>query len=731
MKRTALLIGVALLTLGAMNATAYEYAGFDKFLKDVGAYLTNESSKIAEAGEQALAPITGVNWENYVRLVNNTDQCLVDCYAVVEVSNPTSEPMRLADNGWRTWVEKANGTGGPGEDLKLAVWKANLKDVDEPVYGDVETKYECKTDNLRMSASNGTCVDDAGSAVWSAEVIGSTESDGITTVTGKGHGVKEYVKKQVEVEEYEPTSTSDIVIAPGEKKLVRIEGKKVAALGENNVDWKLEYMGVRPPWAWWNSTWSYRQNYTISNGGASGLTNFQVIMDVNTSTLISGGKMRSDCADIRFTNAAGTGTVYHTLQKGTCNKVHTYLTVNVSSIPASGSSNITMYYGNPNAQSADNPSMVFDFYDGFEGYSNNTDINGQNGWSVPSGNGVIYVRDNVALGESGKALAVVTTAGDSAIKTNAATQRTTGIYTLYVKTPGMTSVGIGARDGGGSYLVYAVGMDYDYQYYKYWMGGGSWEYSGTKYFNNTWTRIDMAVNDTLPNLQYYRWIKVNHTTIVSDKARDNYGSPYYIAVGGGLNAVVPVYADEVSISKFAETMPTYTAGIEEYLTSPVIQSFNATPSTVTTGNPVNVSANITQGLFTLDRWWYTYNGTRGGISAAQPGVNLMAWDTQGLLGDYTLQGFVNDTVNNVTSSAPVSVNVVSASTTTTTTTLPENPGGAYDGLLTSKIGGIELLPMQNRLYLDIYNLTINRPDGQYACCGPNNANQWACAQGVC
>jgi len=575
---------------------------------------------------------------------------------------------------------------------------------------------------------NGTCVGEDGSPIWSAAVEGTTENNGITTVTGKGRGVKEYVKKQVEVEEYEPTSMSDIVIAPGEKKLVRIEGKKVAALGENNVDWKLEYMGVRPPWAWWNSSWSYRQNYTISNGGASGLTNFQVIMDVNTSTLISGGKMRSDCADIRFTNAAGTGTVYHTLQKGTCNKVHTYITVNVSSIPASGSSIITMYYGNSNALSTDNPDLVYDFYDGFESYNDNSDINGQNGWGVGS-SGVIYVRDDVALGESGKALAVTTAGGENVKKTNAATQRSSGIYTLYVNTPGRTSTGERIWDSGGSTITFSTTMDYDTSPYKfkYWTGG--WPLIDPVYTYNVWYRIDTAYDNG--NSNEYRWIKVNHTTQASNKDRGSVNNPYYDGVTMGPNSATPVYADEISISKFAETMPTYTAGSEEYLTRPAFQSFNATPSTVTTGNPVNVTANITKGLFALDRWWYTYNGTKGGIAAAQSGMNSLTWDTTGLLGNYVLQGYVNDTDGYVASSTQTSVNVVPTSTTTTTLQGNPLPGGENDALIKAKTGGIQVLPYNHRLYASVSNLTLKRPDGQYACCGIDNGNNWACAQGVC
>ncbi|MEM5832485.1 MAG: hypothetical protein QXT38_04240, partial [Candidatus Aenigmatarchaeota archaeon] len=46
--------------------------------------------------------------------------------------------------------------------------------------------------------------------------------------------------------------------------------------------------------------WMYRRPITISNSG-SALTDYQVLVTLDTASLISSGKMRSDCGDIRFT----------------------------------------------------------------------------------------------------------------------------------------------------------------------------------------------------------------------------------------------------------------------------------------------------------------------------------------------------------------------------------------------------------------------------------------------
>lgn len=57
--------------------------------------------------------------------------------------------------------------------------------------------------------------------------------------------------------------------------------------------------------AWFNDGWGYRKAVNITNSSGSALTDFQVSVGVGTSALISSGKMKSDCSDIRITDANG------------------------------------------------------------------------------------------------------------------------------------------------------------------------------------------------------------------------------------------------------------------------------------------------------------------------------------------------------------------------------------------------------------------------------------------
>jgi len=56
--------------------------------------------------------------------------------------------------------------------------------------------------------------------------------------------------------------------------------------------------------AWFDDTFAYRQTVAITNAGTA-QTDFQVAITLNTSALITAGKMQSDCDDIRITDING------------------------------------------------------------------------------------------------------------------------------------------------------------------------------------------------------------------------------------------------------------------------------------------------------------------------------------------------------------------------------------------------------------------------------------------
>jgi hypothetical protein len=132
----------------------------------------------------------------------------------------------------------------------------------------------------------------------------------------------------------------------------------------------------------WLNGWQYRKPITINNP-SSDLSNYQVLVNLNTESLISSGKMRSDCGDIRFTDSDGLTQLNYWLESG-CNSDNTRIWVKVPYIPASSTKTIYVYYGNPSATSQSNGRATFMFFDDFSsGTDQWTELAGT--WAVENG----------------------------------------------------------------------------------------------------------------------------------------------------------------------------------------------------------------------------------------------------------------------------------------------------------------------------------------------------------
>ena len=119
---------------------------------------------------------------------------------------------------------------------------------------------------------------------------------------------------------------------------------------------------------WWNDTWQYRRPITISYSG-SALTDYQVLVTFDSASLISAGKMKNDCGDLRFTASDDTELNYW-IESGE-NTSSTKVWVKVDSIPDGGTT-IYVYYGNSGASSASSATTTFELYDDFEDGSLNS-----------------------------------------------------------------------------------------------------------------------------------------------------------------------------------------------------------------------------------------------------------------------------------------------------------------------------------------------------------------------
>ncbi len=146
----------------------------------------------------------------------------------------------------------------------------------------------------------------------------------------------------------------------------------------------------------WLSGWTYRRSITINNSSNSNtLTDYQVLITLDTQSLISAGKMRSDGGDIRFTDSDGSTQLNYWIESG-INTTSTRIWVKVPSIPASSTKTIYVYYGNPSATSVSNGKATFVVYDDFNDNSIDTNI-----WTVGTYYGPTPVETNTEIQVSG------------------------------------------------------------------------------------------------------------------------------------------------------------------------------------------------------------------------------------------------------------------------------------------------------------------------------------------
>jgi len=120
--------------------------------------------------------------------------------------------------------------------------------------------------------------------------------------------------------------------------------------------------------AWWNSSWDYRVPVNVTEQSGSDLTNFQVKIVMDTASLISDGKMNSDCSDIRIVDSDDSTELPYWIEtensSEACNTTTTAIWTKLN-LTASSTKTIYVYYGNSGATSESNGSAVFDAFDDF------------------------------------------------------------------------------------------------------------------------------------------------------------------------------------------------------------------------------------------------------------------------------------------------------------------------------------------------------------------------------
>jgi hypothetical protein len=282
----------------------------------------------------------------------------------------------------------------------------------------------------------------------------------------------------------------------------------------------------------WLTGWNYRKPITVSSGSA--LTNYQVLITVDTVTLVTASKLLSSCNDIRFTPSDGSTLINYWIESGP-NTSSTKIWVKIPSI-SSGSNTIYMYYGNAVATSTSNGVNTFDLFN-----AGNT----LTGWNY-NGASIVSNQIVIANGASNNYIASQTAITRPSILEFSGVVSAGKAANLAFVTTNNNSVGT------------TMGFHYSSNNSKYTLGTGF---------------VSYAVRDA--NLHHWKisWGDSAAKMFEDGNEKTVSGFPsqtsFYIHFGSNPtdpagNAQVNVY--NIFVRKYASPEPTYTTGTEETLT---------------------------------------------------------------------------------------------------------------------------------------------------------------------
>ncbi|MEM0481238.1 MAG: DUF2341 domain-containing protein, partial [Candidatus Aenigmatarchaeota archaeon] len=313
----------------------------------------------------------------------------------------------------------------------------------------------------------------------------------------------------------------------------------------------------------------YRIPITIKENSGKNLTDYQVLITLDTASLISAGKMKSDCGDIRFTDSDGTTLLNYWIESG-CNSTNTRIWVKVPNIPASGTKIIYVYYGNPSATSLSNGDLVFDFFDDFR---NANSINTSK-WVISAGTS----NDVIAVGSG---YLRIYSDGTSPVKTIQSLNAVIGINSVFETVGTLISIDnahlswgfmdSNQADGNGYWPFYTSGNIYrDYK-----RTPGAWTLLGTggSYTAGTYQRHVVIRQNT--NFKFY----VDGTLVFDRTITEVSNKNLYLIAPriwnentGDIGEIRYLF---VLVRKYTSPEPTYTLGNEEFLLKLLLTNLGA------------------------------------------------------------------------------------------------------------------------------------------------------------
>lgn len=244
-------------------------------------------------------------------VIDNTDYCLAypNCYIILNV---TSDILLIPTDIQATFKDSRGAEVSREVEYEHMVTK--VRALDCPEYSTQEVSYEVFNNQTQQT---------------------ETIYENVTTLEYVFCGLENYTTWEKGL----PT------IQAGDSAVIKILGHKKA---QENIDVIPELYGISfNAWAWWNSTFQYKNPIVIENLNGA-LTNFQVLIEVDSSNF-NMSNFASNFEDIRFTDSAETTEYSYWIQNYTAPNETARVWVNVTSLGAVSNTTIYMYHGNTSA----------------------------------------------------------------------------------------------------------------------------------------------------------------------------------------------------------------------------------------------------------------------------------------------------------------------------------------------------------------------------------------------
>ncbi|OGH89919.1 MAG: hypothetical protein A2537_02720, partial [Candidatus Magasanikbacteria bacterium RIFOXYD2_FULL_36_9] len=124
-------------------------------------------------------------------------------------------------------------------------------------------------------------------------------------------------------------------------------------------------VGLKAATNWYNSSWGFRDQITVTNYTGTALTDYPVKISITTTSANFWSKVESNGASVRFVDSDGTTLLSHYAESFDYTGNTSTIWVKMPSLAARASTTIYMYYTNSGASDTSNGNNVFTFFENF------------------------------------------------------------------------------------------------------------------------------------------------------------------------------------------------------------------------------------------------------------------------------------------------------------------------------------------------------------------------------